>query len=136
MRTLFADSGYYIALLNPRDQWHGKAKTVTAQLGNVRVVTSQMVFVEFLNFMGGRGQQLRESAWSALRDFAENPDVEIVPQSSAQFDSAVDLYNSRPDQRWSLTDCASFLLKESQNIQEALAYDRDFEQAGFVALLR
>ena len=136
MRTLFADSGYYIALLNPRDQWHEKAKTVTAQLGNVRVVTSQMVFVEFLNFMGGRGQQLRESAWSALRDFAENPDVEIVPQSSAQFDSAVDLYNSRPDQRWSLTDCASFLLMESQNIQEALAYDRDFEQAGFVALLR
>ena len=136
MRTLFADSGYYIAILNPRDQWHGKAKTVTAQLVNVRVVTSQMVFVEFLNFMGGRGQQLRESAWSALRDFAENPDVEIVPQSSAQFDSAVDLYNSRPDQRWSLTDCASFLLKESQNIQEALAYDRDFEQAGFVALLR
>ena len=136
MRTLFADSGYYIALLNPRNQWHEKAKTVTAQLGNVRVVTSQMVFVEFLNFMGGRGQQLRESAWSALRDFAENPDVEIVPQSSAQFDSAVDLYNSRPDQRWSLTDCASFLLMESQNIQEALAYDRDFEQAGFVALLR
>ena len=136
MRTLFADSGYYIALLNPRDQWHEKAKTVTAQLGNVRVVTSQMVFVEFLNFMGGRGQQLRESAWSALRDFAENPDVEIVPQSSAQFDSAIDLYNSRPDQRWSLTDCASFLLMESQNIQEALAYDRDFEQAGFVALLR
>ena len=136
MRTLFADSGYYIALLNPRDQWHEKAKTVTAQLGNVRVVTSQMVFVEFLNFMGGRGQQLRESAWSALRDFAENPDVEIVPQSSAPFDSAVDLYNSRPDQRWSLTDCASFLLMDSQNIQEALAYDRDFEQAGFVALLR
>ena len=45
-------------------------------------------------------------------------------------------YASRSDQRWSLTDCASFLVMEERNISEALAYDRDFEQAGFSALLR
>ena len=33
-------------------------------------------------------------------------------------------------------DSASFLVMEERNITEALAYDRDFEQAGFVALLR
>lgn len=33
-------------------------------------------------------------------------------------------------------DCASFLVMEELDITEALAYDRDFEQAGFVALLR
>ena len=38
--------------------------------------------------------------------------------------------------RWSLTDCASFLVMEERGITEALAYDRDFEQAGFVSLLR
>ena len=40
------------------------------------------------------------------------------------------------DQRWSLTDCSSFLLMEQRGISEALAYDRDFEQAGFIPLLR
>ena len=39
-------------------------------------------------------------------------------------------------QTWILTDCASFLVMEERNITEALAYDRDFEQAGFTALLR
>ena len=45
-------------------------------------------------------------------------------------------YASRSDQSWSLTDCASFLVMEERNITDALAYDRDFEQAGFRALLR
>ena len=40
------------------------------------------------------------------------------------------------DQHWSLTDCASFIVMEERGISEALAYDRDFEQAGFTALLR
>ena len=65
-----------------------------------------------------------------------NPNVEIIPQTDAQFRTAVERYASRSDQRWSLTDCASFLVMEERDITEALAYDRDFEQAGFVALLR
>ena len=57
-------------------------------------------------------------------------------KTDAQFRTAVDRYVSRPDQSWSLTDCASFLVMEERNITDALAYDRDFEQAGFRALLR
>ncbi len=40
----------------------------------------------------------------------------------------------RSDQRWSLTDYTSFLVMEECGITEPLAYDRDFERAGFVAL--
>ena len=136
MRTVFADSGYWIAMSNPRDQRHEKAEAVTAQLGDVRVVTSQMVLVEFLNFMGGRGQQAREMALSVVAGLKGTPNVKIAPQSDAQFDSALTLYSSRLDKRWSLTDCASFVLMEEMNIREALAHDHDFEQAGFIALLR
>ena len=49
---------------------------------------------------------------------------------------AVERYAARPDQTWSLTDCASFIVMEERNIVEALAYDKDFKQAGFSALLR
>ena len=136
MRTVFADSGYWIAMSNPRDHWHEKAATITAQLGNVRIVTSQMVLVEFLNVLGGRGQQLRKDALSAVRSLTKDHGVRIVPQSDVQFDSAIARYSSRLDKNWSLTDCASFVIMEQMNVREALAYDHDFEQAGFIALLR
>ena len=71
-----------------------------------------------------------------VRELEQNPDVEIIPQTDAQFRASVERYAARPDQRWSLTDCASFLVMEERGLTEALAYDRDFEQAGFVALLR
>ena len=63
-----------------------------------------------------------------VRELEQDPDVEIVPQTDAQFQAAVERYGGRPDQRWSLTDCSSFLVMEERNITEALAYDRDFEQ--------
>ena len=43
MRTVFADTGYWVALLNPRDQHHGKVKNVSSTLGQTRIVTSEMV---------------------------------------------------------------------------------------------
>ena len=63
-------------------------------------------------------------------------DVVVVPQADAQFTAALERYASQADQTWGLTDCASFLVMEERTITEALAYDRDFEQAGFTALLR
>ena len=50
--------------------------------------------------------------------------------------AAVERYSQRIDQRWSVTDCASFLIMEERGITDALAHDRDFVQAGFRALLR
>ena len=95
-----------------------------------------MVLVEFLNFMSGKGEFPRETAVDAVRSLETNPTVEVVEQTGIQFESALTLYASRSDQRWGIIDCASFLLMEERDITEALAYDRDFEQAGFVALLR
>ncbi len=59
-----------------------------------------------------------------------------MTSSDTQFRAAVEHYAARPDQRWSLTDCASFLVMEERGIAEAPAYDWDFEQAGFTAVLR
>ena len=136
MRTLFADSGHWIALLYPRDQMHERAKTVAAGLGTVVIVTTQMALAEALNHLSREGEYLRNTAVQMVRGLEDNPNVEIIPQTDAQFRAAVERYASRSDQRWSLTDCASFLVMEERGITEALAYDRDFEQAGFVALLR
>ena len=40
------------------------------------------------------------------------------------------------DKEWSLTDCASFDVMRERKLVDALVYDKHFEQAGFVPLLR
>jgi len=95
-----------------------------------------MVLTEALDAMAGMGDFRRRFAAQMVQTLEDNPDVEIIPQTDSQFRAALHRYASRSDQRWSLTDCASFLVMEERNLTRALAYDRDFEQAGFLALLR
>ncbi len=95
-----------------------------------------MVLAEASNLMAGAGEHQRQRAWELVRDLERDPDVTVIPQSATQFGAALERYVSRDDQTWSLTDCASFLVMEERAITEALAHDRDFEQAGFIALMR
>ena len=136
MGVVFADAGYWIALWNPRDALHRQAMAFADALESSDIVTTQLVLVEALNSMAGQREFRRAFAAQMVQELEANPDVEIVPQTDAQFRAAVERYAARSDQRWSLTDCASFLVMEERSITAALAYDRDFEQAGFVALLR
>ena len=136
MRTIFADSGYWIAFLHTGDRLHERARAVAADLGSTRIVTTQMVLTEVFGHLSRLGSRQRGLAVSLVQDLEARASVEIVPQTDEQFRAAVERYAARGDQRWSLTDCASFLIMEDRGIREALAFDRDFEQAGFAALLR
>ena len=136
MREIFADTGYWVALIRRRDELHDIARRITDELPPHRIVTTEMILVELLNVMSKGGQQSRELASGMVTDIYNDANVEVVPQTSRQFREAAIRYADRPDQRWGVTDCASFLLMEQRGIAEALAYDRDFQQAGFAALLR
>ena len=136
MQTGFADSGHWIAFLHPRDQMHERAKAVVGDLESVAIITTQMALAEALNHLSREGERLRYLAVQMVHGLEDNPDVQIVPLTDMQFRVAVERYASRGDQRWSLMDCASLIVMEERAITEALAYDRYFEQAGFVALLR
>lgn len=134
MKTVFADTGYWAALLNPKDQLHQKAGQVSATLGRVRILTTEMVLDELLAALSK--VPLRPSVIRGVDAIRSNPNVEVVPQTSLQFVAAFDSYRSVTDKEWSLTDCASFVLMRERGLTEALAHDHHFEQVGFVALLR
>ena len=136
MPEVFADAGYWIALAFPSDQLGERVEIIGSTLGDTTIVTTQMVLIEVFNYAGRRGPQARLAAVNLWRQIESSPQVEILPVTDAQFRAAVERYATRLDQRWSLVDCASFIIMEQRNITHALAYDRDFEQAGFVALLR
>ena len=136
MNAVFADAGYWIALFNPRDRLHTKAITISNTLHGRSIVTSQMVLTEFLNHYAALGQPFRQRAVQVVRSLQADAEVEVVPQTAAQFTAALMLYAQRPDKAWGLTDCASFLIMQERGITEALAYDDHFYQAGFIPLLR
>jgi predicted nucleic acid-binding protein len=89
-----------------------------------------------LNAFSKEGMRFRQAAFMLIEKSRSNPNIEIVSQTTELFQSALKLYYQRLDKNWSHTDCASFQIMQQQNILEALAYDKHFEQAGFVALLR
>ena len=135
MRVIFGDSSYWIALLNTRDQWHEVALIASADTEDCYIVTSEMVLVEVLNHMAEYGEEARIEAVGMVRDLVDDPRVEILPQTTEQFQAAVEYYEARPDKDWGLTDCASFRLMEAMGISDALSSDSDFAQAGFRVLL-
>ena len=134
MKTVFADTGYWAALLNPKDQLHAKAGEVSSGLGKVRILTTEMVLDELLAALSK--VPLRPYAIRGVEAIRSNPNVEVVPQTSLQFDAAFKRFRTTSDKEWSLTDCASFDLMAERGLTDALAHDHHFEQAGFLALLR
>lgn len=136
MGEVFADTGYWVALICARDDLRERAVQATNNLGNDRLVTSEMVLAEVLNYFARQGDVARKTAAETVIGLKNDSSTEVIEQSAAQFAKAVDRYGNRLDQRWSLVDCSSFVLMEKRGIRDALAYDLDFVQAGFTALLR
>jgi hypothetical protein len=133
MSTVFADTVYYFAFLNPKDEWHEQARAFT-QGFNGRMVTTAWVLTELADGMADPID--RPGFLDFLEGLRADPQVDIVPPSQALWDAGVDLYATRPDKEWSLTDCISFVVMERERISEALTGDHHFEQAGFSALLK
>ena len=58
--------------------------------------------------------------------------MELVHVDNDLFQKAFDLLELRPDKRYSLTDCVSFVVMRERGIATAFAFDRHFEQEGFL----
>ncbi len=133
MRTVFADTYFYIALLSREDRQRKPVEAVAATL-RARTVTSDWVLVEVANALADPSTR---SLYTALAgSLRSNPLVQIMPMSPELQGRGEELYADRPDKGWSLTDCISFVIMNDFKMTEALTVDHHFEQAGFVALLK
>jgi uncharacterized protein len=134
MKIVFADTFYFLALLNNSDQAHQKALAFTTSYGG-GVTTTNWVLTELGDALActrtGRSQFVR-----TLHRLSSNPNINVIGSEEALFQEGIALYGKRPDKEWSLTDCISFIVMTREGITDALTGDRHFEQAGFVALLK
>ena len=133
MNTGFADTSYFLALLIPDDVNHSAARR-WAEAHRTPLITSEYVLLEVGNYLSPvPARRLFGQFWRALRSDSR---MTVVPASSDLLARGLELYESRLDKPWSLTDCISFVIMKDQKIQDAITADRHFEQAGFTAVLK
>jgi len=132
MTPVFADTWYYLALLNRDDAAHEDAVRWSAQSARV-VLLTEFILIEVGNtFSSGRA---RAKFVGLVRSLRADPNTVIVPASEGLVAEGFRLFAEREDKDWSLTDCISFVVMQQHGIAEALTADHHFEQAGFRILL-
>ncbi len=120
MNKTFADTYYYLALLNPGDAAHARALAITDKRSG-KLVTTYWVLTEVGDAMSLPADRHR---FIGLLDALElDPDTIVVPATSRLFRDGATLIRERPDKAWSLTDCISIVVMERQNIRDVLTAD-------------
>lgn len=130
---VFVDTVYWLALINPRDDWHVKAVDWASTIAEP-LITTDAVLTEVADALSDVGH--RGWAVSARRNVRTDPQITTVAGSGELFSRGFDLYVARHDKGWSLTDCMSFVVMKDRGLDRALTADSHFLQAGFRALLR
>jgi predicted nucleic acid-binding protein len=133
VKAVFADTFYWVALTNPDDTRYRDAVAFDTALTNAKIITTDEVLVEFMTFFSADPWQ-RGRAAASVRRLLANPDLRVIEQSRASFLAGLDLYQSRPDKGYSLTDCISMQTMRREGLTEVLTSDRHFEHEGFRAL--
>ena len=133
---IFADTFYWVALLSPRDTFHNQAIAITAKLGKTKIITTDEVLSEVLNFLSDGGAKLRERAVNTVQQLlnAGSEKVTVLSQSHTTFLDGLDLYGQRLDKGYSLTDCISMVTMKQMGISHILTHDHHFTQEGFTIL--
>ncbi|MEK7466345.1 MAG: PIN domain-containing protein [Planctomycetota bacterium] len=133
MIEVFADSYFYLALANPEDTAHARALAALKDVQGTHVTHSWVLS----EVAGGLSSPANRPKFLQLLAFLKsNSRVVLLPPTQQLFDAGVELFSRRPDKDWSLVDCISFHVMTLRGIRMALTGDKDFEQAGFQAVLR
>ena len=133
MKIVLADTSYYVALFNRRDEFHALASRLSNELTGL-VLVSEFVLLELGNALFR--PSVRQRFGELIEQMRADPEIIVVPSSDILFEKALTFFETRPDKEWSLIDCSSFTLMHEYGITEALTADHHFEQAGFTILLK
>ena len=124
----FVDTGFWVALLVPRDRHHAEATRIWH--GDSRLlISSNHVVGETWTFL--RRKAGHEVAVSFLDALEASPRV-VVVHAGTDIENEARLWLRRHDERvYSFVDAVSFEVMRRRRLHEALTFDGDFTAAGY-----
>jgi predicted nucleic acid-binding protein len=133
--SFFLDTGYVVALESVNDQHHSAAIDHWRRFLKkpTQLFTTSFVMDEAVTYFTSRGRHAK--AVEVGTRLMNSSTVRLVHVDEELLRAAFTYLERRPDKRFSLTDCVSFVLMQRLGIQEALTFDVHFEQAGFTRVL-
>ena len=135
MRETFIDTSAWAAIEDANDANHERALEFKEEIGGkVRLITSSSILDETYTLL------LMNIGYTPTVQFKHNMDLMaasgiliVVHVSEAIEQAAWEVFERfNVDKRWSFTDCTSKVIIEQRRSYEVFAFDRHFEQMGFI----
>ena len=135
MRETFVDTSAWAAIEDANDANHERALEFKEEIGGkVRLITSSSILDETYTLL------LMNIGYTPTVQFKHNMNLMaasgiliVVHVSEAIEQAAWEVFERfNVDKRWSFTDCTSKVIMEQRRIYEVFAFDRHFEQLGFI----
>jgi predicted nucleic acid-binding protein len=131
---VFIDTCGFFAVLSPHDRDHSAAIQWMISFGELTpIVTTDYILDETVTLLQSRRQQHLIEPW--LTNILKSNNCRIEWMNAERFEQVRSFFSKHADKDWSFTDCFSFCVMNERQIEQSLASDRHFQQAGFSALL-
>lgn len=119
---IFADSSFFIGLVDKRDQWHKKAVKVFDRLRD-DIVISELIISESVTMIGYRaGGTVGNTLYNFFKD---NCQVEYVTDDI--LDDAMNIF-LKFDGKLSVADSVSVTIMKRRKIKGIISFDSDFDR--------
>jgi predicted nucleic acid-binding protein len=134
MKQVFADTSYWVAYLWLEDQWREAALEASEKIVGIEIVTTESILIEVLNYFSEFRTDIKNKIAVAVEEIMQDDETLVLHHRHEDFLKALELYKSRLDKGYSLTDCISMNAMREFTIAEILTNDAHFNQEGFTKL--
>ena len=128
---VFIDTGFWIALIDKRDQNHIHAKkSLKPLLTKYNVCSSEFVVFETLTYINCSFKR-HDLALKYINKM-DDSGIHVFPVDETTKIKALQLFRSYSDKNLSVTDCTSFAIMQKNDIKLFAGFDDHFKQISFV----
>jgi len=132
---IFIDTSAFYALEVEDDVNHANARAflnILRKGAYGALITSDYVLDETLTLL--RIKHGFEYAVKFLNKIRSSKSLKIVWVNETVFEAALEYFKMNKGLKWSFTDCVSFAIMRSLDINHMFTFNKNFEQAGFTKL--
>ena len=126
---LLADTGALIALFNPRDSLHQRAKKFVRQQAGARFVLTELIVSETITRLAARTDGTHAAEVGAALLASRRYEVLFI--DTELLEGGLAHLRRFSDKRLSLVDGVSFAVIRALGLDGSFTFDRDFRDCGF-----